>query len=89
MGVKLVDLTGRQDEPAIRRVLEASHGTAEALEEACAHYRSGDWTFIGWQEGGEVLACAGAEQLGSGTIGIYARSQSSPSGGTAVLAARS
>lgn len=69
--MKLVDLTGRQDEPAIRRVLEASHGTAEALEEACAHCRSGEWTFIGWQEGDEVLACAGAEQLGIGTIGIH------------------
>jgi ribosomal protein S18 acetylase RimI-like enzyme len=26
--------------------------------------------FIGWQEGTEILACAGAEQLRSGTIGI-------------------
>jgi GNAT superfamily N-acetyltransferase len=68
--MNLIDLSGRQDEPAIRRVLEQSHGSTEALEEACAHYRSGEWTFIGWQEGEEILACAGAEELSSGTIGI-------------------
>ena len=59
--MNLIDLRGRQDEPAVRRVLERSHGSTEALEEACAHYRSGEWTFIGWQEGEEILACAGAE----------------------------
>ena len=66
----LIDLAGRQDEPAVRTVLEKSHGSAEALEEACAHYRSGAWPFIGLSEGHEILACAGAERLGGGTIGI-------------------
>ena len=66
----IVDLSGRQDEPAVRRVLELSHGSTEALEEACAHYRSGEWAFIGWQEGQEILACAGAETLGDDTIGV-------------------
>ena len=66
----LVELNGRQDEPVVRRVLELSHGSKEALEEVCAHYLSGQWPFIGWQEGEEVLACAGAERLGKGTIGI-------------------
>jgi ribosomal protein S18 acetylase RimI-like enzyme len=66
----LVDLSGRQDEPAIRRVLEQSHGSTEALEEACGHYRSGEWAFIGLQERGAILACAGAEKLRDGTIGI-------------------
>jgi len=66
----LVELNGRQDEPAVRRVLELSHGSKEALEEVCAHYLCGDWTFIGWQEGDEILACVGAERLGEGTIGI-------------------
>jgi N-acetylglutamate synthase-like GNAT family acetyltransferase len=68
--MNFVDLGGRQDEPAVRRLLAQSHGTAEALEEACAHYRSGEWTFIGWQEREEIFACAGAEKLSSGTIGI-------------------
>ncbi|TMK93300.1 MAG: GNAT family N-acetyltransferase [Actinobacteria bacterium] len=68
--MNLIDLRGRQDEPAVRRVLEQSHGSTEAREEACAHDRSGEWTFIGWQEGEEILACAGAEQLTGGTIGI-------------------
>jgi GNAT superfamily N-acetyltransferase len=66
----LIDLNGRQDEPAIRSILELSHGSKEAFEEARAHYRSGEWTFIGVQEGEQVLACAGAERLGSGTIGV-------------------
>ena len=69
-GHELIDLSGRQDEPAIRRVLEQSHGSTGALEEACAHYRSGEWTFIGWQDGEEILACAGAEKLSSSTIGV-------------------
>jgi ribosomal protein S18 acetylase RimI-like enzyme len=51
-------------------VLEQSHGSREALEEASAHYRSGEWSFIGWQEGEVIVACAGAEKLGGGTIGI-------------------
>jgi N-acetylglutamate synthase-like GNAT family acetyltransferase len=68
--MNLVDLSGRQDEPAIRRVLAQSHGSIEALEEACAHYRSGEWTFIGWQDAEEILACAGAEKLSTRTIGI-------------------
>jgi GNAT superfamily N-acetyltransferase len=51
-------------------LLEPSHGSEAALEEACAHYRSGEWTLIAWQEGDEVLACAGAERLDSETIGI-------------------
>jgi hypothetical protein len=62
--MNFIDLTGRQDEPAVRSVLELSHGSARALHEACDHYRSGAWTFIGWQERKEVLACAGAEWLG-------------------------
>jgi N-acetylglutamate synthase-like GNAT family acetyltransferase len=66
----LVDLTGRQDESGVRSVLELSHGSAEALEEACAHYRTAEWLLLGWQEGSQVIACAGAERLGAGTIGI-------------------
>jgi N-acetylglutamate synthase-like GNAT family acetyltransferase len=68
--MNLIDLSGRQDEPAIRRVLGLSHGSTEALEEACAHYRAAEWTIIGWREGEEILACAGAETLSSDTIGI-------------------
>jgi N-acetylglutamate synthase-like GNAT family acetyltransferase len=68
--MKLIDLNGRQDEPAIRSILELSHGSTEAFEEARAQYRSGEWTFIGVQEGEQVLACAGAERLGNGTIGV-------------------
>lgn len=68
--MNIIDLSGRQDDPAIRSVLEQSHASLEALEEACAHYRSGEWIFIGWLDGEEILACAGAERLGGGTIGI-------------------
>ncbi len=43
--MNVVDLSGRQDEPAIRTVLDHSHGSTEALEQACAKYRSREWTF--------------------------------------------
>jgi hypothetical protein len=58
-----IDLNGKQDEPAVLRVLAQSHGSKAALEEARSHYRSGEWAFIGLQEEGEVIACAGAERL--------------------------
>lgn len=67
---EIVDLTGRQDDPAVLRVLERSHGSKEALEEVRAHYQSGEWAFIGLQDGQEIVACAGAERLDNGTIGI-------------------
>jgi ribosomal protein S18 acetylase RimI-like enzyme len=68
--MEIVDLNGRQDEPAVLNVLRQSHGPAEALEDARDHYDSGEWLFIGWQEGDEILAVAGAEQHPNATIGI-------------------
>jgi GNAT superfamily N-acetyltransferase len=66
----LIDLTGRQDEPAVRKVLERSHGSTQALDEVRVRYASGEWLFIGIQDGNEVVACAGAERLDDGTIGV-------------------
>jgi ribosomal protein S18 acetylase RimI-like enzyme len=66
----LVDLKGKQDEPAVLRVLTLSHGSADALDEARSHYGSGEWMFIGLQEEDQLIACAGAERLDSQTIGI-------------------
>jgi len=66
----IVDLNGRQDEPAVLSVLKQSHGPVEALDDARDHYRSGEWLFIGWQEGDEILAVAGAEHHPNATIAI-------------------
>ena len=68
--VNLAVLNEREDEPGVLSVLQLSHGSDVALEEARAHYRSGEWPFIGFAKGDEILACAGAEELGDGTIGI-------------------
>jgi len=68
--MNLIDLNGRQDEPAVLAVLELSHGSREALDEARAHYGSGDWAFIGLRDANSVVACAGAEWFDSETIGI-------------------
>jgi ribosomal protein S18 acetylase RimI-like enzyme len=51
-------------------VLQRAHGSEAALDEARARYGSGDWTLLGWQEGDEILACAGAEDYALDTIGI-------------------
>jgi ribosomal protein S18 acetylase RimI-like enzyme len=67
---EIVDLAGRQDEPAVLRVLELSHGSQDALDEARDHYRSGEWMLIGLQEGLDVFACAGAEWFDPDTIGV-------------------
>ena len=68
--IEIVDLNGSQDEPAVLDVLRQSHGSVAALEEARAHYRSGDWPFIGWRDGDEIVACAGAELHPDATVGI-------------------
>jgi ribosomal protein S18 acetylase RimI-like enzyme len=68
--MELVDLNGRQDESDVLRILKQSHGSERALDEARDNYRTGEWTFIGLREGGEIIACAGAEELDPGTIGI-------------------
>jgi N-acetylglutamate synthase-like GNAT family acetyltransferase len=68
--MNLLDLNGRQDEPVVLALLRQGHGSDAALEEACAHYRSGEWPFIGRQEADEIVACAGAEQHAEATIGI-------------------
>jgi len=54
----------------VLRLLEHLHSRAERIEEARNHYRSGQWTFLGWEVKGLVVACAGSEPLDSGTIGI-------------------
>jgi ribosomal protein S18 acetylase RimI-like enzyme len=68
--MNLVDLNGRQDEPDVVSVLRHSHGSEAALEDARAHYRSGEWLLLGWQGGDEILACAGAESYDADRIGI-------------------
>lgn len=68
--MNLLELNGRQDEPAVLEILRQGHGSDEALNEACAHYRSGEWPFIGWQEGDDMVACAGAEEHANATIGV-------------------
>jgi hypothetical protein len=88
MNLNLVGLNGRQDEPGVLSVLQRSHGSEAALEEARAHYDYGDWPFIGWQNGDEILACAGAEKLDGIMIGS-ARLRSCPAGVTAVSLAPS
>ena len=54
----VIDLRGRQDEPAVLNVLELSHGSEEALDEVRSHYASGEWEFIGLQVEGQVVGCA-------------------------------
>lgn len=69
--MKVVDLRGRQDETDVKRLLEHSHARPERLEEARTQYGSGAWTFLGWEEAGEIVACAGAEAHGPRSIGIH------------------
>jgi len=66
----IIDLRGRQDEPAVLNVLVLSHGSEEALDEVRSHYASGEWEFIGLQVEGQVVGCAGAERLDGETIGM-------------------
>lgn len=68
--MELADLSSYADDPQVLAVLALSHGSREALDEARAHYRSGDWVFLGIRHGDEVIACAGAEWFDPETIGV-------------------
>jgi hypothetical protein len=49
-----VDLTRGRMKPTVLRVLALSDGSPEALGEVRAHYRSGDWPFIGLRDGDDM-----------------------------------
>ncbi|MBA3330846.1 MAG: GNAT family N-acetyltransferase [Actinobacteria bacterium] len=66
----LVDLRGREDEPAVRALLACAHGSAPSVDRAAARYRTGEWVLIGWEEGGALVACAGVERGASGDIAM-------------------
>jgi len=66
----LVDLRGRQDEPAVRALLACAHGSAASADRAAARYRSGEWVLIGWEDGSALVACAGVERVASDEIAM-------------------
>ncbi len=68
--MELVDLGADANDPRVLAVLALSHGSREALDEARAHYRSGEWVFLGIRHGDDVIACAGAEWFDPETVGV-------------------
>lgn len=58
----LVDLRGRDGELSVRSLLQFAHGSPTSLKRSIARYRDGSWMLIGWEEGGEVVACLGLER---------------------------
>ncbi len=67
----LVDLRGRENEPAVRSLLVHAHGSRESIERALACYRERRWILIGWEEEDELAACAGVERRDSTTIALH------------------
>lgn len=59
----LVDLRARCDDPAVRALAAHAHGSAESLERAPDRYRAREWALVGWEEDGELAACAGVERV--------------------------
>lgn len=58
----LVNLRGREAEPKVRALLAFAHGSPESVERAVDSYRDGSWFLAGWEEDGDVLACAGVSR---------------------------
>jgi len=56
--VSLVDPRGRQDEDLLRTLLADAHGSASSVEGAVECYRTREWSLVGSQEDGRVIAFA-------------------------------
>jgi N-acetylglutamate synthase-like GNAT family acetyltransferase len=64
--VSLVDLRGRQDEDLLRPLIADAHDSAASAERALERYRTLEWSLVGWQEDGRVVAVAGLQRDGEG-----------------------
>jgi hypothetical protein len=66
----LVDLRRREDEEAVRALLAFAHGSPESAESAAARYAAREWILVGWEDEGELVACAGMERTSESEIRI-------------------
>ncbi len=58
----LVDLRGREDDPAVSSLIGQGTGSPAGSERAADRYRRGDWILLGWEEDGRVVGCVGVER---------------------------
>lgn len=56
-----VDLRKRVDDRDVRALVTASHGRISSAVRALEHYRSGEWTLLGYELRGLAVACIGFE----------------------------
>lgn len=68
----LADLRGREDEPALRELMELAHGSAAAARAALARYHDEEWRLVGWEERDEVVACAGVSRDSDRSVRVHA-----------------
>lgn len=64
--MSLVDLRGREDEDLLRPLIADAHGSAASAERALEHFRTLEWSLVGWLEDGRVVAVAGLQRDGEG-----------------------
>jgi N-acetylglutamate synthase-like GNAT family acetyltransferase len=70
--VALVNLRDRHDERAVRELLRHATGSASSAERARRRVADRDWALVGWEEEGELAACAGVERLAEDAVELHA-----------------
>jgi GNAT superfamily N-acetyltransferase len=67
----LVDLRGRENDPAVRLLLTFAHGSPQAVDDAVSRYRDREWLLVGWEDSARGLAaCAGVERVSDRELGV-------------------
>jgi N-acetylglutamate synthase-like GNAT family acetyltransferase len=64
----LVDLHGREDEPAVLSLLQLAAGSGASAQEAARRYATNEWLQIGWEEAGQIVGCVGLSREDEHTL---------------------
>lgn len=59
-----MDLRGREGEDLLQPLIADAHGSAASVDRALEYYRTREWSLVGWQENGHVVAIAGLQRDG-------------------------
>ena len=61
--MRLIDLADRVGAPVVQRLVAAAFGSEDAALRATERYGAGDWTALGYEEDGAIIALIGVERL--------------------------
>jgi GNAT superfamily N-acetyltransferase len=68
--VSFVDLARRLDEPGVFALLTEAFGSSDTAQQAKESYVVGDWTALGYEEGGAIIGFVGFERVSAKALRI-------------------